>query len=254
MGNQTEGLEFTPRQYMILNSTDEPIQMAYDGETFTVPAGYDVVPQDSDHPSAPYSGKDSEGRYIPGSLILSDIHEQRWVTDAGVRPAVWSAMDAIKHCLGIDMKTREANSEYAKKGVSVISTGASPEDVARVRAQGEARYRTWQITWARATVNGYQERAAKWRSIGLQPEPPGPEYDKAVYVMEQARRTRQGLELDSEAALNDMLDAKIRELASAKATPGVDVKALADALRGDPEFMKMLRAQLVMAGQARKKD
>lgn len=260
-----EALKYlTPvREFTLHNATDEWVVIMYAGETRNIPPANKVVKPHDRYEDVCHSARDEDGDYIPGTLVLRDSYEHRENSAAFVDGTMhWSAASAIKHCLGIDVSTGEASSAYARKGISVLPEKPSKELVAKVRAEGQARYLDWKVEEARAIISAYEERTLAHQRLGMTSPPPGRDYDKAVGLLKLAQsRDQANLEevfgkaettqeapeaLESEDEIAERLAALITQRLGSVGGQPVDresKEAQAESLLQDPEFMKILKKQ-----------
>jgi hypothetical protein len=186
MQSVTPGLEFMvqPKEYILLNSTDEEIILQHHGETRRIPPRNKVVKKHHKYPDVPCSMRDAQGRYIPGTLTLSDIVIPNSLGGAEV---VWNAAEAIKERLGIDINTGTYTSALALRGVSVVPPDASIELIRRIDADGIERWKKFRIRQAAALVATYDSRNEKRKAEGLSPLAPDEKYMRAEAALNQLR-------------------------------------------------------------------
>jgi len=242
------GMLQLPREFLVLNPTDDSIACGFDGESFTVPAGDEILAPDPRNPDVPHSGFNSLGEPIPGSLIVRDKIGPRAMCDGG-RGDGWSAAQALTHCLGLDPKTGESTGPYAKKGLSLLPMNPDPQLVAATRSAGRERYDVFMLSWAREHVNGYNERQAKHRSLGLYPEPLPQSYERAKALLEKAS----GGKASKVEALDEVMDL-VHAFAqqAAEKRPDLDMESIVERIKSDEAFMRKLKNQVVMAMPSKK--
>lgn len=232
-----------PREFLVLNPTDEAIACGYDGESFTVPANDQVLMPNPKAPEMPHSGVDSLGNLIPGSLVVKDKIGPRAMCDGG-RGDGWSAAQALTHCLGLDPKTGGATGPFADKGLSLLPMNPDPQLVDATRTAGRARYEVFLLAWAREHVNGYNERQAKHRSLGLYPEPLPQSYERAKALLEKAS----GKKTPAVEALDEVMDLVYAFAEQARERrPELDMESIIERIKSDEAFMRKLKNQVVMA-------
>lgn len=190
---QYEGIAglLPPQEFCVHNATDSPVEMRYDGETRVVPSFTMVVKQDPRYPEMCHSLRDENGEYIKGTLLVKDVLRERSIPD-GVDDGRWSAAACIKHCLGIDVRSKMAYGTLALKGLSFIPAGATKADVARIADAGRKRYVLWYEDNAAQIVAAFEERNASRQKLGDRPLPADKHTRIAMGVMEAARRRDAG--------------------------------------------------------------
>jgi hypothetical protein len=159
-------------------------------------------------------------------------------------PPNWSAFEAIRNVLGVNASTKKAEGVLAKAGVSYLPNTPTKDVIAFVRADGEARYREYQLEWAEHTVGAYEAVVQKAREVGVVPRPPGKDYLKATVILgAQKRVIEQSMRVPNPQATDDeemefevYAKAAAMELA-AKGAEGknVDKAQLAEELLKDPK-------------------
>lgn len=239
-----------PREFAVFNPTDADVILSYDGETKIIPAAGKVTKPTEDKYGV-HSCIDLEGNLIPGTLVIKDVPGPRGMCDGG-RFAEWSAAECIRTCLGLDPTTGEGNSLFYKKGISIISSRPTADEVEAVRADSMIRYSAWLIDWAKQVREEVEIRATKHRAVGLTYTMTPKEHmelAKADAVLEAAQEkmradARESMGLGAapqEDEFESLLNAKAAELASKKASTTAEREALAQMLANDPEFAKILR-------------
>jgi len=243
------GMLQLPREFLVLNPTDESIACGYDGENFVVPACDEVLHPDPKNPDVPHSGFSSLGQLIPGTLVVKDKIGPRAMCDGG-RGDGWSAAQALTHCLGLDPKTGTSTGPYAKKGLSLLPMNPDPQLVEATRSAGRERYDIFMLAWAREHVNGYNERQAKHRSLGLYPEPLPQSYERAKALLEKAT----GGKPKTAEALDEVMDLVYAfAQQAAEKRPELDMESIVERIKSDEAFMRKLKNQVVMAMPSKKK-
>lgn len=262
MSDYAQYLFDTPREFLVLNATDQPTVLAYDGETFVIPANHEIAKPRTDRPNYPHSGKNSLGEWIPGSLLVRDMTEVRGCPDDDIGNArgIWNAQNALKHCLGIDPVSKQATSKVAKKGVSLLPLSPAPELVDRVRAEARERWKVFRVEQAQQIMSDATELANARRKFGKDAPLPTQEEEEAAMILAQERKARQA-RIDSlmgsaEPELPEVDEDElvaIARLAAEKAAskaageqPGVNRDELVEILMGDPKFNEAIRAKYRM--------
>ncbi len=241
-----------PREFLLLNSGNEPIEIQYDAETIFFPAG-DKIFEPS--PSRRFnSGQNSLGEYIPGSLLLKDIAGARGGPDldpgSDKRGEYWSASKFIKHVLKLEAgKSLESMwGVYADKGLTVLPMNPDPETVKTTRDQARKRYFKFMEKWASDTLYYYEAKANKAKTKGLDTGRPGEDFYVARKMLKDIDATREASVGDSDdnPSENEML-ALARSLAEEAATkaldgnPDADLQALVSKLMDSKKFQNMVK-------------
>lgn len=249
----------SPREFLVLNASDEPAVMAYDGETPTIPAKDKVTYPDPKAPHREFSGKDSEGNWIPGSLLLRDKMGERACADIepgqlNPRGSYWSASECIKHALGINPVSRQAEGLLSKRGVGILPLNPSPETVQKLREQLADSNVDFMLQWAKDTLQAYMMKHNTWQAKGMQPLPPGKDYYKAKQIVDAYnKKMASAAGVDADGYLNDAestsdeIMALAKELAEDAAekmldgTPDADLQALVSKLMGNKKFQNLVK-------------
>jgi len=186
MQAETPGLDFMiqPKEYILLNSTDEEIIMEHHGETRRIPPRNKVVRANPKYSDVPKSMQDPQGRYIPGTLVVSDIVASN---EMGGNSVVWSAAEAIKIRLGIDTNTGTYTSIMALRGLSVVPPDASIELIRKIDADGIKRWKKFRIRQAAALIAAYDARNEKRKAHDLPAIAPDEKYLRAEAALAHLR-------------------------------------------------------------------
>lgn len=227
------------REFIVLNATDERVEIAYSGETRYVPPNHVILGDGEPFQSA----KDSEGNYIPGTLVIEDMFEQKELGEMADLKIHWSAAEAIKHSLGINVRTGEATGHTAKKGVSVLPPKPTPELVDKIRSEGRARYEDWMVDSAKNLVDSYDAKNEARQRVGMNAVPPGKDYERAFAIL-NAHRKRQQTQAEGDLGLQPTDDFEADLAAAIMAKLGgveEDKEALVARLMNDKEFVKALK-------------
>jgi hypothetical protein len=136
------------REYVLLNSSDKEARPRGLGKTVIIPA-FNVV---GTNPA-----RDNEGNPIPGTTVVKDMLKVDPVTGRPTGDIEWNAALGIRHILGIDPNTGEALGPWAEQGLSLVSSTEDPKEVAKVRAEGRARWEDFELAQARETVRAHKE-------------------------------------------------------------------------------------------------
>lgn len=228
------------RYFTLLNCTPQPIQIVFEAETRIVPAAGDVaMPHPRQHEpgfsDVCYSAKDSNGAWISGSLMIRDVErisEDDYGYGDGGNKGRWSAEQAIKDRLGIDVHTGAMTGEYAKRGLRMLPNSPTPELVEAVRKEGRESWRKHSVEWAGHTMAAYNERDAKAKLNGKNAMPPGPDYYEAEAILQEERErmlaARRGAtaKLEQPEPLDDsaLIDTLAAKLAERTGKPAEEVK------------------------------
>ena len=249
-----------PREFLVLNPTDRVITLAYDGETFQIPSN-DQVLKPVANALKPYSGKNSNGEYIPGSLLLRDISGERGCPDNGNRGDYWSAEKCLVHCLRIDKVSKQPSGPMFDMGIAILPLSPAPELVERVREAGREKWKIFRVAQAQQTMADAEEAAQSRIKKGLQAPILGREHEEAAMIIAEARKAQQKkiaelMGTSGEGAVEGSSDEDLTSfarLAAEKAArqvegeqPGVDRDALVDILMADPKFKDAIKAKYKM--------
>lgn len=259
----SEALRYlTPvREFTLLNSTDEPIVLQFDGETRVLPPVDVIIKPHPQYDDVCCSALDEDGDYIPGTLVLKDVYEDRAFGAFMDGKMHWSAASAIKHCLEIDVATGEANGKYAKKGVSVLPPNPSKALVAKINSEGQDRYLEWKVQEARDIVETYGAQQAAFQKVGMAAPPPGRDYERALKILkltgakESSRleeifkdklapeEAAQAKETQEEVAgLSELIARKVQEALGRAGQDPVAPESvdLVEAVKNDPEALRKI--------------
>lgn len=186
----------TPKEYVLVNPTDETIEFSYDGETRRVPAYNVVVKPHPKFDDVPHSALDENGEYIPGTLVVKDIFGA--LNEAlGGSERLWNAAEAIKHCLGIDTKTGAASGKFSERGLTVGPRSYTRSVIDGLKTTGRGRYEIWRINDAEETMRAHESKNAVRQRLGM-PEVAGDEsYRKAALLVNMANKRGEKLMQES---------------------------------------------------------
>jgi hypothetical protein len=204
-----------------------------------------------------------DGDWVPGSLVLRDVLQ---LFMNGQEGQVWSAANAIRHALEIDVKSGVATGKYAERGISMLPPTPSKDMVRRVAEEGRRRFEAWRLKQAKEVLEAYETRIAALKSAGHAPIPLGPDYDRARAILEASREVErdkykplvapakpepqaplpfpiyQATETESEPVTDEQLANLIAGKIQAK-SPALDAQALVSQLLSDPLAMKLLKTK-----------
>lgn len=220
---------FTPqREFCIHNSSDEPIALCYDGDDFVVPAFNEVQKPHPKYPEVFHSMQDAEGNFIPGTLVIRDKIENRNANadllGKDSRGDRWDSAAAVRHCLGVDLKSKQPSSAWWNKGISLLPIGATPDVIKAAVKDGRERWAKFQLVSDRELVNSFAARTSKEKQLGLLPMPV-----PATVAEAQARLVQ--------AASKGIQVPEDKPTQAAK-------EGLVDALLEDQDFLDLLKAKL----------
>lgn len=211
----------------------------------------------------PHSDTDADGDPIPGTRVVSDIYE--YLAELGDEILVFDSKKIVRHILGIqrtgDGKGAEAVGSYALSGVSLLPRHAPKSVWQPIAAAGEKRAFMAEVRNAKTTISDYDQANAKRKAAGMEPVSPGPDYDRARFLLEKyAELSRSEAEqfvaphedgaLQTELELSAFTRAKAMELVE-KATEGKNIskEELFNQLMGDADF----RAKIAKVYSIRKR-
>lgn len=169
------GLIRHKREYLLISGADETVTIAFDGMEYVIPDQNTIKFPHPKFADVPFSGKDSLGEWIPGSLVLSDLEGQRGMCDGRNDGGVWQAGSAIVAALGIDRQSGVASGPTFKKGISLLPMNPTPDQIALTREEAQERYLSWKIDWANQFLKYIEDRSAKRQSLGLSTLGVGPD-------------------------------------------------------------------------------
>lgn len=243
-----------PQSYSVHNATDEPMVIRYDGEERVIPPFTQVAQKIGSRMDGPLV--DSKGNVRPGTLTIFDVHAERGVCDGG-RSSVWSARDAIKHALGIDVKTGIAIGPAAEKGVSFVPANCTDAQFAEIARNGRARYMKWLEKYAADVVSAYDERNNNRVKAGMGRIPGDAAYARALAILEAARRRDNAEAERLVQSFEDQMAAPIEvkdsdaefqsfvrfetERVARESNLKTDVTKLVESMTANPEAMALLR-------------
>lgn len=229
-----------PKEYVLVNPTDEAIEFGYGGETRTVPPTNKVTKPHAKFDDVPHSAKDEDGEFIPGTLLLKDLYGPHSFALGG-EEKVWDAAQAIRHCLGIDVKTGVATGKYAERGLTVAPRVYTRAIIEQLKAAGRIRYNDWRVQAARAVVEAHDARNFALQKAGM-PSLPGDEsYRKALLIIGAANKMDEKLVADSMGMDVPAEGSKTGSVADGvEFMSSTDKQALLDKLMGDKEAKKLL--------------
>ncbi len=251
------------REFLVLNGSDDAVTLRYDAEEFVVPPNDQIIIADPTKPTKAHSGKNSLGEYIPGSLIVKDIIDERGCPDdltGNTRGRFWDAGQALAHCLGLDADTLETKSRLSDKGLMLLPNNPAPDLVEQSRKACRERWARFKSEWASEVINSYQMRANQHRSAGTHPGLPGKEYYEALKIAKE-NEAQMEAELGSigisSASTDDSSDdaelvAATRLMAEklaakeVEANPKIDLLEMVDNLMENPAFKKAMKTRYDM--------
>jgi len=230
-----EALSFIvrPKGYVVVNPTDEQIEIKAAGMAFYVPPKNEY--HDPNSKRIMYSYKDpGTGNVIPGTLLLLDIVEQGNL----VLKTLWSAERAIIHVFGVDTTTGMPTSDYYLRGLGVVPEGATREAVEAARSQGQLRSLRWRIRTAYDVVNSFQLKNEARKRANLPESIPDRHTATALMVIESQNATEMA-ELRAEFPI---LVEQQRAVDQPVGGDDIDSKDLMKAIARNPELMGMLKS------------
>jgi len=240
----TEFLEI-PKEYVLVNPTDENIEFSYDGETRTVPAHNVVVKRHAKYDDVPCSAFDENGEQIPGTLLLKDIYS---VTDTalGGKEREWNAADAIKHTLGIDPKTGSATGKYASRGLTVAPRKYNRAVIEKLKQDRRAIFEQWRLKEANDIIQAHDGKNAIRQNLGMMQMPGDEAYRKAMLLVTLDRKRQEkfltkSMSVDfNEEATEEQGPAKASIAEGFDALSPEEKKALVDKMMADKDAQKII--------------
>lgn len=237
------GLLAPAQEFLVHNAGDNEIIGRFDAQQVAIPPISKVIFPDPKNPDKFHSGKDTEGNWIPGSLVVRDIIGER--VCSGHVAQRWEAAAAIRHILGVDPTAKTMSGPYWEAGISILPLHPTPELVEQVAVEGRKRYEVFQLEQDRNLVAAYNEAAAKIRQFGLIPQSPPARYYQATKRLETAEQqgfrafTRDDDDLKQRAIEKAMELAK-EAAASLPKGASVDTDELVKRLLADEVFQKQV--------------
>jgi len=223
--------------FILHNATDEPIQAQYAGYIVTIPPV---------HVTGADPGCDSVGNPIPGTVVIRDIAvvtEGQDGDDHDLR--VFPADALAMGILNVDSAGR-AVSDVAKRGVSHIPSSCSPENIAKITAEGKKRSELFSRQLAERVVQSYQRMMDDFRRAGKDAPPPPPNYDDSIRLLRSFNNIREEQKSASMPLTEEeVLDIDIQLEAAARALAFETVEGLPKAKEMSMEKKVALALQLL---------
>jgi hypothetical protein len=170
------------RQYVIINSTDEWLDLVDQGTSWPLPPNDVAVEPSKLHPTACSSWVDPTTKeYVPGTLVIKDKYQS---TPLGQPERMVNVEAAIKTALGYNPELGEYFENLGIKGVSVAPFSATREEIELVRADGLERFRKWKVKESLDLVDAHDLRNEARRRANMSPIPPSREYLKAASALD----------------------------------------------------------------------
>lgn len=160
----------------------------YGGQRVTIPASNQVVQKNKKF-DVYHSFQKSDGSYVPGTLVIWDLHETP--PGGGGTQKIWDAEAAIRDVLGIDPKSGEMTGMYASKGLRLLPNDPTDEVVDAVKAESKTAWEDFIYQTDLATVTADNERARVAQMRGQMPAPPAP-YIQEAHARMRARAASRG--------------------------------------------------------------
>lgn len=230
------------RSYILFNPSPKSHTLQWSGVQFTIP-GRDQVRDDK-------SAKFSDGTWMTGTYVISDLYNAGDLSGLSL-----DVEETIKMMLGLVKRedgTYEATSGYAKFGIAFMPMDVSKEAYQSVRENSIRQWEAFRVEDAMATVASHEDKAVKWRAVGLTPPPPKADVEEAIAILTDARkRTEDGLaslrlettSSDDDLELMAFAKSAAMELAGKVEEHDVEKQAkLAEKLLEDPKIrMRLLK-------------
>lgn len=256
-----------PSEFTLYNTTDEVLDPTYCGHPVKAPAVTEVVFPNPKAADKFYSAKDIDGEWIPGTVVARDMLD-------GDGEVSWRAREAIRHILGMDIKSGKCSSKYFDRGLCYLPPNPTKEQIAATYAEGRRRYEKSRLSQAKTVVDYYAELNEARKKWGAPAIPAGDDYAKAAQVLNEAAALQGGMTLaaaavaetlpkEPEVPLDDtglkaFARAKFEVLAAETATemgdnsPSTTAK-LVQAMMEDTESMLVVREQFKRGRRGRPK-
>lgn len=205
-------LQFEPQihRYTLVNGGSKPIETYFNNLLYTVPPADQM---DRPEQGKPYgrAAFDADGDPIPGTVQIVDALE--YDPETGKNKLVYDATAALYHILGLkegaDRRLR-ATSKVALMGVSYLPDKPSKDLIREVKAECAERAILFSAEAARNYVAGIDAKNAARQEAGMPPAPGGPEYKRAVMLLEKAdERIRQALDLETNGVTSQTTDEEL---------------------------------------------
>jgi len=186
------------KRFILVNASLQSYVLPWDGLSIHVPGAEQVVPKVNNRTWHSYIDP-KDHKPVPGTLVIWDLMES---TALGERKT-WDAVSAIRNCLGL--RKEKGGFVYAAAwgaaGVSVITDGASREEIEAVRGSGKSRHSDYRLAEALAAVHAFDSRNTQLERSKMAPMQPTPEYLENMEIIAT-------LNAKKRAALLDQFDIK----------------------------------------------
>lgn len=254
-----------PSEFILLNTTDEVLEPQYRGHTVRVPKSGEITLPNEKAKDKFYSAKDADGEWIPGSVVARDMLDGDGEVD-------WKAREAIRHILGMDIKSGRCTSKYWERGLCYLQPNPTKEQINKVYAEGRKRFEKAKYAQAKTIVDYYAELNESRKRWGAPPIPAGDDYVQAARTLNEAASlqvplTQAAYELVpqepeipyTDESLKAFARAKFEVLAAETATelgdptPATKDK-LVEAMMADETSMAIVRGQYKRERKSNKKS
>lgn len=228
-----------PKDFIVINPCDEWQQIISSPVEFSVPPRDVAVTKATHNGGDAFSAVDSDGDPVPGTLVITDVWSD------GV--LIWNASVGLRTALGVS-PSGEYKTGLGLKGLAVLPSGATREEIEEVRAQGVERLNASRVQSARDTVAAHDEKNEIRRRLNMPLLPGDDEYVKASLLLNRLTASHASEveeRIDPLADDDDGLMRFAREKARqvAEKIPETNVDVVASEILKDADALKLIKKQ-----------
>jgi len=224
-----------PKGYVIVNATEDRIEVRCAGMGFYVPPKSEF--HNPDEPRLMHSYKDPQtGKPMPGTLLLVDVVERGSL----VLKTLWNSEAAVIHVFGVDMNSGLPSSDYFLRGLGVVPEGATREEVEATRTAGVVRARKWAVRTAYGVVNSHNLKNEARKRANLGEVPPDRGTARSMMVIQALQEE----EIAAMKAEFPILAERESAQTRGAAPENMDTRDLMVAIAANPDLMKMLKTAM----------